>query len=140
MHGLESPNNPKQEKNSSNLVAILGTGGSQNCIHPSFISKKAIITNQPNTIIQSFGQYQTKKITKMNCKFLETGKVTEFIVLNEAQDPIIIIGFGYFCRSTNSFYPTVLKLWQRSWPKWNLQPSRRIQSFGLVVFSLPIQR
>ena len=29
----------------------------------------------------------------MNCKFLETEKITEFIVLNEEQDPIIIIGF-----------------------------------------------
>ena len=30
----------------------------------------------------------------MNCKFLETEKITEFIVLNEEQDPIIIMPFN----------------------------------------------
>ena len=70
MHGSEKqivpPKNAtstiptKMSTDSSEWIALLDTGGSQNFIHPTFIPKGTPIINETNTITQSYGQYQTK--------------------------------------------------------------------------------
>ena len=77
----------------TNLTAIIDCGGQNNFIHPSLLPKEAIITPQKNTIIQTYGEYQTTAITKLNCKFLETEQETEFIIFAEEQDVQILIGY-----------------------------------------------
>ena len=87
MHGSETQNT------TPNLEVLLDTGGSQNFIHPSLLPKDAPTTKRKNTITQSYGEYETSLTTEINCKLLGTERKTKFIILNEEQNPIIIIGF-----------------------------------------------